>query len=98
MRRSYVLGLATAVANPKAAVFAMSFLPQFVPAGADVPVTLMLLAAIWGLVDTVWYLGVIWMIGRVRPVFERPAVRRRLERISGVVLIGLGVRMVTDTR
>ncbi|WP_344943294.1 LysE family translocator [Sphaerisporangium flaviroseum] len=97
-RRSYLLGLGTALANPKAAVFAMSFLPQFVPPGANVPVTLMLLAVIWGLVDMVWYLGVIWLIGRARPVFERPSVRRRLEQASGVVLVGLGLRIVTDTR
>ncbi|MET8162342.1 LysE family translocator [Sphaerisporangium sp. NPDC005289] len=97
-RRSFLLGLGTAMANPKAAVFAMSFLPQFVPAGADVPVTLMLLAVVWVLVDTVWYLGVISMVGRVRPVFERPSVRRRLEQVSGVVLIGLGLRMVADGR
>ncbi len=98
LRRSYLLGLGTAVANPKAAVFAMSFLPQFVPDGADIPVTLMLLALIWVLVDTVWYLGMIWVVGRARLVFERPSVRRRLEQISGVVLIGLGLRIVTDAR
>ncbi|GII82094.1 threonine transporter RhtB [Sphaerisporangium siamense] len=96
--RSYLLGLGTALANPKAAVFALSFLPQFVPAGAGVPATLMALALIWVAVDTVWYLAVIWLLARVRAVFERPRVRRALERISGVVLIGLGLRVVTDTR
>nr|BFE79723.1 hypothetical protein GCM10020093_023240 [Planobispora longispora] len=32
-RGSYLLGFSTCLANPKAAVFAMSFLPQFVPEG-----------------------------------------------------------------
>src|SRR5690606_19121994 len=62
-RRSYVLGLATCGANPKAAVFAMSFLPQFVPAGVHVPATLTLLAVVWVVVDTLWYLAFIWMVG-----------------------------------
>ncbi|GIH71930.1 LysE family translocator [Sphaerimonospora thailandensis] len=97
-RRSYVLGLATCGANPKAAVFAMSFLPQFVPAGADVPATLTLLAVIWVVVDTVWYLAVIWFVGRVGAVFSRPAVRRRIEQVSGMVLIGLGVRVALEAR
>ncbi|GAA3447017.1 LysE family translocator [Planomonospora venezuelensis] len=97
-RRSYLLGLSTCMANPKAAVFAMSFLPQFVPEGANVPLTLVLLAVVWVLVDTVWYGLFIWTVGRARTLFGRPAVRRRLERISGVVLIGLGVRLAVETR
>ena len=59
---------------------------------------LTLLALIWVTVDTLWYLTVVWLIGRVRLVFERPAVRRRIEQISGVVLIGLGVRLATEAR
>ncbi|MBG0831780.1 LysE family translocator [Planomonospora sp. ID67723] len=97
-RRSYLLGFSTCLANPKAAVFAMSFLPQFVPEGADVPLTLALLAVVWVLVDTVWYGLFIWTVGRARMVFGRPAVRYRLEQVSGAVLIGLGVRLAVEAR
>ncbi|MBB5138981.1 threonine/homoserine/homoserine lactone efflux protein [Thermocatellispora tengchongensis] len=100
--RSYLLGLSTCAANPKAAVFAVSFLPQFVPSGqtggAGVPLMLTLLAVIWAVVDTLWYGGVIWLIARAKAVLARPAVRRWLERVSGTVLIGLGVRMALDSR
>ncbi|MEO3854009.1 LysE family translocator [Acrocarpospora sp. B8E8] len=95
-RRAYGLGLATCGANPKAAVFAMSFLPQFVPPGANVPVTLMLLAAVWVLVDLVWYVSLIWLVSRARMVFSRSSARRRLEQISGAVLISLGVRLAVE--
>lgn len=97
-RRSYGLGLATCGANPKAAVFAMSFLPQFVPQGADVPLTLTLLAVIWVVVDVVWYVAVIWLVGRAGAVLARPAVRRRLEQVSGAVLVTLGVRVAMEAR
>ncbi|MFI6532604.1 LysE family translocator [Nonomuraea sp. NPDC050547] len=97
-RRSYLAGLGTCLANPKAAVFAMSFLPQFVPQGQNVPLTLVALAVIWVLVDTLWYGLVIWMVARAKAVLSRPSVRRRLEQISGVVLIGLGVRLVLEAR
>ncbi|MDP9867964.1 MULTISPECIES: LysE family translocator [Streptosporangium] len=97
-RRSYLLGLTTCMANPKAAVFAMSFLPQFVPEGADVPLTLALLAVVWVLVDTVWYGLFIWAVARAKLVLGRPAVRRRLEVISGVVLIGFGLRLAVEAR
>lgn len=97
-RRSYLLGAATVLANPKAAVFAISFLPQFVPSGANVPLTLAMLAVIWVVVDTLWYLAVIWFIGLIGPVFNSPAVRRRMEQVSGGVLIALGVRLATESR
>ncbi|MEW9529514.1 LysE family translocator [Microbispora sp. NPDC049125] len=97
-RRSYVLGVATCGANPKAAVFAISFLPQFVPPGVNVPLTLTLLAVLWVAVDLVWYMGVIWALGRAGAVLRRPAVRRRLEQVSGAVLIALGLRVALDAR
>lgn len=97
-RRSYLAGLGTCLANPKAAVFAMSFLPQFVPQGQNVPLTLVALAVTWVLVDTVWYGLLIWAVDRAKALLGRPAVRRRLEQVSGVVLIGLGVRLVVESR
>jgi threonine/homoserine/homoserine lactone efflux protein len=86
------------MANPKAAVFAMSFLPQLVPDGQNVPFTLVVLAVVWAVVDLAWYSLVIWCVGRARTLLARPSVRRRLEQLSGVVLIGLGVRLALDTR
>ncbi|WP_188196327.1 LysE family translocator [Nonomuraea sp. SYSU D8015] len=97
-RGSYLAGVGTCVANPKAAVFAMSFLPQFVPAGHNVPVTLVTLAVVWVLVDLLWYGLLIWAVAKAKDWLGRPAVRRRLEQLSGVVLIGLGVRLVVESR
>ena len=58
--QSYRTGLVANVTNPKIAVFSLSFLPQFVPAGFPVSATLPILAVLWGVVDTIWYTGVIW--------------------------------------
>ncbi|GAA4622020.1 LysE family translocator [Actinoallomurus vinaceus] len=96
--RLFRLGLLTNAANPKAGVFAVSFLPQFVPHGVAVMPALALLAVVWALVDVAWYLGVIWLAGRAGRVLRSPRVRRRMEQVSGVVLVGLGVRLVTDSR
>lgn len=97
-RRSFLAGFGTCLANPKAAVFAMSFLPQFVPRGQDVPLTLVTLAVVWVLVDLLWYGLLIWTVAKAKAFLGRPVVRRRLEQISGVVLIGLGLRLVLDSR
>ncbi|QVQ52701.1 LysE family translocator [Spiractinospora alimapuensis] len=92
---SYRIGLAAIIANPKAAVFAVSFLPQFVPADAPALPMLLLLAVIWTVVDLVWFLAVVWLVARIREWMARAAVRRWMEAVSGTVLIGLGVRVVT---
>ncbi|GAA4070747.1 MULTISPECIES: LysE family translocator [Actinomadura] len=100
--RCFRLGLITNVANPKAGVFAVSFLPQFVPVSVPTgwPVLVMLvgLTVVWALVDVVWYGAVLWLVGAARRVLGRAGVRRRLEQVSGVVLIGLGVRLAAETR
>ncbi|MGW0908659.1 LysE family translocator [Streptomyces sp. NPDC002853] len=97
LRRACWQGLVTNFANPKAGVFAVSFLPQFVPHGAPVLPTLLAFSVIWAAVDLVWYLPVVWLAGRVRGVLQRPSVRRRMEQVSGALLIGLGVRLATES-
>jgi threonine/homoserine/homoserine lactone efflux protein len=89
-------GMLTNLANPKLGVFAISFLPQFVPPGNDRG-TLLLLAAIWVLVDTVWYLGIVLLLSKVLGWLKRTEIKRRLERISGAVLIGLGVKLAIES-
>ncbi|GAA3956663.1 LysE family translocator [Actinomadura viridis] len=96
--RCFRLGLVTNIANPKAGVFAVSFLPQFVPEGWSVPVVLVAFSVLWALIDLLWYTVVVWAVDAARRVFERPGVRRRLEQLSGVVLVGLGVRLAAESR
>src|SRR4051812_33235835 len=52
---SYRAGVLTNLANPKAAVFAMSFLPQFVPAHAPKLLAMVLLAALWAVYEVFYY-------------------------------------------
>ncbi|MGP3988871.1 LysE family translocator [Streptomyces sp. 3N207] len=95
-RRAFWQGLVTNFANPKAGLFAVSFLPQFVPDGAPVLPTLLALSVIWVVVDLIWYLPLIALAGRVGGVLRRQSVRRRMEQISGTVLVGLGIRLAVD--
>jgi threonine/homoserine/homoserine lactone efflux protein len=53
---------------------------------------------VWAVVDMVWYGLLIWLVGRARAVADRPAMRRRLEQVSGAVLIGLGLRVAAKSR
>ncbi|QFU85889.1 LysE family translocator [Amycolatopsis sp. YIM 10] len=90
-------GLLINLANPKLGVFAISFLPQFVPAGPGHQRDLLLLAALFVVVDTIWYSLIASVLSRFTAWLRRAEIRRRLERLTGVVLIGLGVRLAFDT-
>jgi threonine/homoserine/homoserine lactone efflux protein len=94
LRAGYRVGLLTNLANPKAAGFAASFLPQFVLAHAPVLETMLIVAMLQVLISIFWYAIVAWGVNQARQAFSRPIVRRRLEQSSGIILIGFGVRMV----
>ena len=86
-------GSLTQLSNPKVAVFMVAFFPQFVPARSNVLLTTLLLGLLQVIVDGGWYLLVAVFVGKARNLFARAKFRRRLERCTGTVLIGLGVRM-----
>ncbi|WP_328493273.1 LysE family translocator [Streptomyces sp. NBC_00414] len=93
---SYRTGLLINLANPKAAIFAMSFLPQFVPRGVPHLPAMLGLAALWAVYEIGYYSLYVWFVGRMRAVLSRSGVRRRLEQISGGVLLLLGARLALD--
>jgi threonine/homoserine/homoserine lactone efflux protein len=96
--RSYSVGLVANLTNPKAAVFALSFLPQFARPGYPVLPMLVGLSVVWALVDAVWFLLVIWFIEKAKAFFIRAKTWRRLTGLSGAVLIGLGLRLALESQ
>ena len=95
---SFGEGLLVQLANPKAAVFMIAFYPQFVPADGPVFATTALLGLLQITVETVLYLALAAGVARAGAWFRRPRIRRRLEAVSGTVLLGLGVRVAADGR
>ena len=92
----YRAGLATDLLNPKVGVFFVSFLPGFVPAGHAVGPTSLLFGAIF-VVETAMYFAILLVLAaRVTKWMSEPRVRRRLDRVTGLVLIGFGLRIATE--
>jgi threonine/homoserine/homoserine lactone efflux protein len=89
-------GVVVQLANPKAAVFMLAFYPQFVPADGPVFATTALLGLLQITLETVLYLGLAAGVARAGTWFRRPRIRRRLEAVSGTVLVGLGVRVAAS--
>ncbi|MEV6873399.1 LysE family translocator [Amycolatopsis sp. NPDC051128] len=91
-------GMVVMLANPKAAAFMIAFYPQFVPADRPLFATTALLALLQVAIEIGLYLTLAALVGRAGEWFRRSTVRRRLDAISGAVLIGLGVRMAAESR
>jgi threonine/homoserine/homoserine lactone efflux protein len=96
--RAYLNGMLSNLLNPKISVFFMAFLPAFVPAGASASQFSLVLGA-WFIAETgLWLAVVAWLADRGVRWLRRPAVQRWLERITGIVLIGFGLRLATESR
>jgi threonine/homoserine/homoserine lactone efflux protein len=89
--------LVSIAANPKAAVFAISFLPQFLPRHGPLLSTVLILATIQVTLDTLYCSGIVLLADRARGLLERGAIRRRIERGLGLVLVGLGCELALET-
>ena len=74
-------------------VFYVSFLPQFIPAGAAVAGTTLLLAAIHALLGLAWFALLVAATQPIATALRRPAVLRFLDRATGSVFILFGARL-----
>lgn len=96
---SFRASLVTIAANPKAAVFAFTFFPQFLPPHGPVLGTAAALAAIQVLViDGPYCAMIVLLASRARNWLSRAAVRRRMERVLGATLVGLGIDLAAAAR
>ncbi|MBS1270714.1 MAG: Leucine efflux protein [Gammaproteobacteria bacterium] len=99
-RRLFMDGAVSNVANPKIAIFYLAFLPQFVSAGAAKPTASLFILGLSFAVLTFVIKGPLALCaGRLSLWFRRrPAVLSWLYRTSGVVLVGLGVKLALERR
>ncbi|AQA22732.1 lysE type translocator family protein [Rhodococcus sp. MTM3W5.2] len=91
----YRQGFLCNATNPKIFVFYLSLLPQFVP--PDAPWWVWLWHA-WTLplLGTLWCLLVVAFVGSLRRQFERPTVRRTVDTVAGVVMLGFCSTLARD--
>lgn len=88
--KGYAAGLATNLGNPKAGVFAISLLPQFLTTDGPVFLSSLALGILWALVTGCWYLLFTWAVIQGRNLVSRVSVYRCLQAVTGCVLLCLG--------
>ncbi|MGW2640153.1 LysE family translocator [Streptomyces sp. NPDC001348] len=92
LRDSFLQGLLSNVLNPKAALFFLSVLPQFIDrGGGSVTGQVFLLGALDVLGGVVYWFALVAVAARLRALLDRPAWRRRWERVTGALFIVIGI-------
>lgn len=97
-RAGFRQGLLSNLGNPKIAAFFTSLLPQFIGSGRSVLVPFLALGAVFVLMTLMWLCGYALVAARAATLLRRPRVKAAIDRMTGVVLIGLGVRLATERR
>ncbi len=92
----YGAGLATDLLNPKVGVFFVTFLPGFVPSGYSVGWLSLLLGSIFVVLTAVYFAVLIAVSGKVTHWLTTTHIRRRMDRVTGTVLIAFGVRLAIE--
>jgi threonine/homoserine/homoserine lactone efflux protein len=92
-RQALRRGLLTNLLNPKVGVFYITFLPQFVPAGASVAGFSFLLAAIHVVLGLIWFAILIAATVPLGRVLARPRVVTALDRLTGGIFVAFGVKL-----
>jgi threonine/homoserine/homoserine lactone efflux protein len=93
--RDFGRGLLNNLLNPKIGAFYIAFLPQFIAPGQPVflmSVALASMHAALGIMRLLFYAAFLTTAG---DLVRRPQARRTMERVTGIALVGLGVRLTT---
>lgn len=92
---AFRIGLFTNLINPKVAVFFLALLPQFLPQHPTTGDTLVL-AAVSFAVTAGWFTTVTLVVGAMKRLLDRRAVRRGLDTLTGSALLALGLRLAIE--
>jgi threonine/homoserine/homoserine lactone efflux protein len=96
--RAFRQGLINDLANPKMAVFFASVLPQFSPPGQGMLSHLVLLGFVFAALTLAWLALYAWLVAAAGAALRSGGVRRALDGVAGVTLIGLGFKVATSER
>ena len=86
--------------NPKVALFFVTFLPQFLPAGqlsagGSLRGDALLLSAVFAGLYVAWFGSYAVLVDRFGRWLRRPAVKARIERVTGLALVTFAARLAT---
>ncbi len=96
----YQRGIIMNVTNPKVSIFFLAFLPQFAdPARGSLPLQLICLGGVFILATVVVFGGIAWLAGSLGQwLIKNEKAQIIMNRVAGVVFVGLAVKLASTTR
>jgi len=95
-RGGFVQGLISNLANPKVGIFFTSLLPQFVSPHSSALLQMLMLGGIFIAFNVFWMCSYALAAVRLAHVLSRPRVKAAVDRVSGLVLVGVGIRLAIE--
>jgi threonine/homoserine/homoserine lactone efflux protein len=89
-------GLLSNLLNPKMAVFYTGLLPTLGPPDLPPYIGMTLLILVHAAFTLVCLGSYVMLLGKVHFFIERPVIHRTIDRVTGVVLIGLGMKVAAS--
>ncbi|MFT8645437.1 LysE family translocator [Gluconacetobacter sp.] len=91
-------GFMSNILNPKVGIFYITFLPQFIPHGVNVILFSLLLAGLQAVMSMSWLSLLVALTVPFSHILSRPAVVRRLDRLTGCIFMGFGLKLALTDR
>ncbi len=91
-------GALSNILNPKVAMFFITFLPQFVQPGTSTTWQLITMGIVYTLLSISWFFVYVFFIHFMREWLLSAKVQKAMDRITGVVLIGFGLKLALAKR
>jgi len=96
-RTAWSQGFLSNLLNPKTGAFFVTVMPQFIVPG-DPPARLVLMVAAFEVMLLVWLVAYGHVVSRLGRSGLGTRVRTAMTRLTGIILIGLGARLVFERR
>lgn len=93
----YFGGLTTDLLNPKVGVFFVTFLPAFVPHGEPVGWVTLLFGGLFTIETALYFIVFLAFADKIVARLRRPRFRKLLDRGTGTILIGFGIRLAAES-
>ena len=89
-------GITTDLLNPKTLLLYVTLMPQFIQPNFNINTQLIVLAGILIALSIVWLGIVILVMNVIRKWFMKQTVQAIFNKIAGVMLVGIGIRIATE--
>jgi len=91
--RSLKEGFLSNILNPKAAIFYMAFLPQFISPSGSAVIQSLILAGLHFIIAMIWQCFVALTVNQAGKWLQKPRISRIMDGVTGSVMILFGLKL-----